>query len=267
MNHLLIHALIPARGGSKTIPRKNVKMYKDKPLLVHSIDIAKKCPFISRIVISTDCEEIKKVAMENGAEVPFIRPSDISGDFSTDLECFQHYLLWLTYAKQDIPDIIVHLRPTYPERCITDVNKMIKTFLKVRNQYDCLRTVIPIDKSPFKMYTLSEHTLQPLFTSYGNMKEPYNHVRQVLPQCYLHNGYIDIVNTKTISELKSMTGHKIYPYVMKLHNDLDIDTYQDWEKSKAFVKEKKEDKDKKESVVALKGVKMSISPPIDIPKK
>lgn len=231
-NKTIVHALIPARGGSKSIPRKNIKRYKEYPLLVHSILSATEVPFIKRIVVSTDCPEIKRIAIENGAEAPFLRPKDISGDFSTDIECFQHYLSWLRFMDQEVPDVIVHLRPTYPERDSTILQKCLSAFLLVKEKYSCLRTVVPIDKSLFKMYTINEKetSLKPTYTNFNDIKEPYNQVRQILPTTYLHNGCIDIVNRKTIDN-GSMSGDKMYAYVMPKEETYDIDTEEDWERS------------------------------------
>lgn len=226
-----IHALIPARGGSKSIPRKNIKEYREKPLLVHSIELALSCTLISRVVVSTDDVEIQKIAKAAGAEAPFLRPSHISGDHAVDFDCFQHYYSWLKFAKQEAPDVIVHLRATYPERSPTLLNKCIKTFLKHRDSYDSLRTVVPIEKSPFKMYLIEDEQLLPLFPTFRNLHEPYNNVRQVLPKCYLHNGCIDIVKKETIRHKNSMTGDKIYPYVMDQKETYDLDTNVDWARS------------------------------------
>jgi CMP-N,N'-diacetyllegionaminic acid synthase len=230
----IIHAFIPARGGSKGIPYKNIKSYKGLPLIAHAINLAKKSKLIKKIIVSTDCKKIKEIAEKYGAEVPFIRPSNISTDFSPDIKCFQHYLSWAEYAKEEIPDIIVHLRATYPERNIELLNETINTFLKNKDKYTSLRTVIPVYKSPYKMYTISENKKQlvPLFNLYKNIKEPYNHVRQLLPQTYLHNGCIDIINTKTINN-GSMTGDMIYPFVMKDTDNYDIDSLDDLDRSES----------------------------------
>ena len=230
-NNIIIHALIPARGGSKSIPKKNVKIYKKYPLLVHSINVAKDISFISKIVVSTDCDEIKNIALKNGADVPFLRPSNISGDYSTDIECFQHYISWLKVNKKKIPDIIVHLRPTYPERNNDILYKCLTKFIDIRDIYTSLRTVVPINKSLFKMYTIdSDKTLKPTYEVFNNIKEPYNQVRQILPITYLHNGCIDIINTKII-ENGSISGDKIYPYIMEDNETYDIDTNDDWKRS------------------------------------
>ena len=230
-NNIIIHALIPARGGSKSIPRKNIKIYKKYPLLVHSINVAKDIKFISKIIVSTDCNEIKNIALENGADVPFLRPSNISGDYATDIECFQHYITWLKCNNNIIPDIIVHLRPTYPERNNDIVYKCLKKFIEIRDTYTSLRTVVPIDKSLFKMYTInSDQILKPTYEVFDSIKEPYNQVRQILPKTYLHNGCVDVMNTKII-ENGSISGDKIYPYIMEDNEIYDIDTTDDWNKS------------------------------------
>jgi N-acylneuraminate cytidylyltransferase len=231
-NKIIIHSLIPARGGSKSIPKKNIRKYNEYPLLVHSIKTAQKEPLIKRVVVSTDCQETKKIALAYGADVPFIRPSIISDDYSTDIECFQHYIEWLKQYNQELPDIIVHLRPTYPKRNKEILNECLIKFLSVKNKYSSLRTVVPIDKSLFKMYTLDEkdNSLICTYKNYNNIYEPYNQVRQILPKTYLHNGCIDIIKRDTI-EKGSISGDKIYAFIMPKEETYDIDTEEDWEKS------------------------------------
>lgn len=229
--NLVIHALIPARYGSKGIRLKNIKIYDGYPLMAHSIMLARRCQYISDVVVSTDSVEFKKIALKYGASVPFLRPSQISGDYSTDLECFEQYIDFLKYAKRTIPDIIVHLRPTYPERTSDLINKCVRTFLINYKNYDSLRTVIPLRKSLFKMYTINNNLLIPTYQQYKDIKEPHNQVRQLLPQTYLHNGCIDIVKTSTIINKKSICGTKIYPYIMNKNDNNDIDTPSDWNAS------------------------------------
>lgn len=230
MNNLIIHTLIPARGGSKSIKKKNIKLYKKIPLLVHSIKLSKDIKIINKTVVSTDCSITQEIAIKNGAEVPFLRPKNISGDLSTDYECFIHYVEWLKKNKKQIPDIIIHLRPTYPERSKILLEDCIKIFIKNKNNYDSLRTVVPIEKSLFKMYLIDNKQLIPTYEKYKNINKPYNQPRQILPKTYLHNGCIDIINTKTLFS-GSITGSKIYPYIMNENETYDIDTEEDWNKS------------------------------------
>lgn len=222
-----ILCIIPARSGSKGLPHKNIKDYRGKPLLAWSIEQAQLCRYEMKIVVSTDSKEYADIAMKSGAEAPFLRPSEISGDLSTDYECMKHSVEWLKQNQQYCPDIVLQLRPTSPLRKVEDINNAIGLFLENRENYDSLRSVIEFEKSPYKMYTLTENTLVPLFKKVDDIDEPYNKCRQILPKCYLHNGYIDIFNT-SILETGTISGEKIYPYVMDKEDTLDIDEAKDW---------------------------------------
>ena len=220
-----IVAVIPARGGSKRIPGKNIKTYCGKPLIYWSINIAQQSKYITDIVLSTDCPKIANVGKEYGACVPFLRPSAISGDLATDHEFMIHYLRWAK-TNNEYPDLIIQLRPTYPNRKLDILDDCIKTFLNKPN-YDSLRTVCPTEKPPYKMYTVQDNKLVPLFLSVGNIMEPYNQPAQILPITYWHNGYIDIVKPATIIN-GSVSGKHIYPYVMDKSEIDDIDTMNEW---------------------------------------
>ena len=98
-------------------------------------------------------------------------------------------------------------------------------------EYDSLRTVVKMDKSPFKMYHIENDVLTPYFTEYNGIKEPYNNVRQLFPQNYLHNGCVDIIKTSVIVNGNSMSGTKIYPYIMDDNEVNDIDTIEDFSNS------------------------------------
>ena len=222
-----ILCIIPARSGSKGLPHKNIKDYRGKPLLAWSIEQAQLCRYDMKIVVSTDSKEYADIAMKYGAEAPFLRPYEISGDLSTDYECMKHSVEWLKENQQYYPDIVLQLRPTSPLRKVEDINKAIGLFLENRENYDSLRSVVEFEKSPYKMYTLTENTLVPLFKKVDNIDEPYNQCRQILPKCYLHNGYIDIFNT-SILENATISGERIYPYVMNKEDTLDIDEAKDW---------------------------------------
>lgn len=222
-----ILCIIPARSGSKGLPHKNIKDYRGKPLLAWSIEQAQLCRYDMKIVVSTDSKEYADIAMKYGAEAPFLRPSEISGDLSTDYECMKHSVEWLKENHQYYPDIVLQLRPTSPLRKVEDIDNAVCLFLENRENYDSLRSVVEFEKLPYKMYTLTENTLVPLFKKVDNIDEPYNQCRQILPKCYLHNGYIDIFNT-SILENATISGERIYPYVMNKEDTLDIDEAKDW---------------------------------------
>lgn len=222
-----ILAIIPARSGSKTLPYKNIKLLNGKPLLAYSIEHATQSKYDMRIVVSTDSEEYANIAREWGAETPFLRPSSISQDDSTDLECMQHCLEYLKMAEEYDPDIIVHLRPTQPQRKVEDLDKALDIFIQLYDEYDSLRSVVPVEKTPYKMYTIDGIELKPLFQEVNGIKEPYNMGRQQLPQVYLHNGYIDLIKTKVIMS-GSMSGKRILCWRMLKTDNVDIDTQQDF---------------------------------------
>ena len=228
-----ILCIIPARSGSKGIPNKNIKNLAGKPLIAWSIEQAKKSKYEMRIIVSTDSEEYAKIAREYGAETPFLRPREISQDLSTDLEFIGHGLEELKNENY-VPDFIVQLRPTYPTRKVEILDKTIKLFIENRNKYDSLRTVIPFDKSPYKMYLVEKEELIPLFKEVNGIKEPYNQCRQNLPETYLHNGYIDILNSDIIKN-GTISGEKIYQYLMSGDEYHDIDYEKDFEEVEKII--------------------------------
>ena len=228
-----ILCLIPARSGSKGLKDKNIRDFKGKPLIAHSILQAKECDFgeSMRIIVTTDSKKYAEVAKKYGAEVPFIRPADISQDMSTDLEFMKHAVHWLKENENYEADIILQLRPTQPLRKVEDINKTLSIFIENYANFDSLRTVIEFEKSPYKMYRINNNVLEPLFTSVDDItNEPYNQCRQKLPTTYLHNGYIDILKTSILQEDK-ISGSKIFPYIMNKKDTIDIDTEEDWIKA------------------------------------
>lgn len=224
-----ILCIIPARSGSKGIKNKNIMDFNGKPLLAWSIEQAQKCNYEMKIIVSTDSQEYANIAIKYGAEVPFLRPSEISHDLATDFEFINHCVNWLKTNENYTCDIILQLRPTSPTRKIEDLNKALDLFIKNKENFDSLRSVIPFEKSPFKMYSINDDELKPLFNEVNSIKEPYNQPRQILPQCYLHNGYIDILNTSILNE-NTISGKNILPLIMDDNNNLDIDNISDLNK-------------------------------------
>jgi len=221
-----ILCIIPARSGSKGIPHKNIMNFRGQPLMKWSIDQAHASKHKMRVIVSTDSMEYAKLAQSFGAETPFLRPPEISQDLSTDFDCFQHAVKWLKEMEDYTPDIIVQLRPTYPTRTVTVIDACIDTFLKNMDSFDSLRTVVPYEKSPYKMYRVVGGYLKPLFMHVDGKDEPHNMCRQALPHCYLHNGYVDIFKTDLL-KLNTVSGYRIYPYIMNTEETYDIDTEKD----------------------------------------
>jgi len=172
-----ILCIIPARSGSKGIKNKNILNYKGFPLLTWSIKQAMSCKYNMRIIVSTDTKQYADIALKYGAEVPFLRPNNISEDLSTDFEFINHCVNWLKEHENYSCDIILQLRPTSPTRKIEDINKALDLFIKNRYKYDSLRSVIALEKSPYKMYYINNNTLKPLFKNINNIFEPFNQPR------------------------------------------------------------------------------------------
>lgn len=228
-------ALIPARGGSKGIPRKNIKPFAGFPLIAWSIAAARQSSQVTRVIVSTDDEEIAAVAREYGAETPFLRPAELAQDNTTDLPVFEHALHWLEQNEGYQPEVVVQLRPTSPIRPQGMVDEAIRLLL-AHADADCVRGVVPAGQNPFKMWRFhgKDQPLTPLLEVEG-IPEPYNAPRQILPPVYWQTGHIDAIRTATILHKHSLTGSVIYPLVIDPRYTVDIDTPADWAKYEALV--------------------------------
>jgi CMP-N,N'-diacetyllegionaminic acid synthase len=217
-----ILALIPARSGSKAVPDKNVRTVAGKPMLAHSIEQAHACELISRCVVSTDSERYATVAKGYGAEVPFLRPEELSRDLSTDLEAFTHALAWLKDNEGYEPDICVHLRPTFPTRDVADISAMIEILLD-NPELDSVRSIVPAHETPYKMWHREDGGRITAVVDGADLplSEPFNLPRQMLPQTYSQNACIDVLRTRVVTELRSMTGPNIHGYLMSAFEDVD----------------------------------------------
>lgn len=224
-----ILAIIPARGGSKSIPRKNILDFAGHPLLAYSIAAGLTAKSINRVIVSTDDKEIAEIARRYGAEVPFIRPAKYAQDDTPDLPVFVHTLQWLIRHEGYRPDAIVHLRPTSPLRRVKQIDASVQLLLN-HPEADSVRTVIVPCQNPFKMWTIQTNGfLKPLIKT--KRKEAYNLPRQTLPKVFWQTGYVDAIRTSTILEKHSMTGNRILPLVLNPDNWIDIDTLDDWQKA------------------------------------
>jgi YrbI family 3-deoxy-D-manno-octulosonate 8-phosphate phosphatase len=221
-------AIIPARGGSKGIPRKNIRNFSGYPLIAWSIAVAKQSALVTRVIVSTDDEEIAAVAREFGAETPFLRPAAHAQDNTTDLPVFEHALAWLAEHEGYKPDVVVQLRPTSPIRPRGLVDKAIEILL-AHPDADSVRGVVSAGQNPHKMWRLPQGENSPMknLLDVEGIDEPYNAPRQILPPVYWQTGHIDAIRTATILN-GSMSGKNIYPLVIDPHFTVDIDNLQDW---------------------------------------
>jgi N-acylneuraminate cytidylyltransferase len=218
--------VVPARGGSKSIPRKNIRPLGGVPLLAYSIEAGLRARLVDRVIVSTDDEEIAEIARTWGADVPFLRPDAIADDATPDLPVFQHVIGWLEAHTGSIPEIVVQLRPTSPVRPPDCVDSAIE-LLRRDETIDSVRGVAQASQNPYKMWRLQpDGTLAPLLAV--DAAEAYNLPRQKLPQTYWQTGHVDAVRTNVIRERASMSGARIQPLVINVAYACDIDTEADW---------------------------------------
>jgi YrbI family 3-deoxy-D-manno-octulosonate 8-phosphate phosphatase len=226
-------AIVPARGGSKGIPGKNIKRLGGFPLIAYSIAAGLQAHSVHRVLVSTDDENIARVAREWGAEVPFLRPAELAQDNTTDWPVFDHTLRWLEENEGYQPEIVVQLRPTSPFRRVSHIDDAI-ALLRENAQADAVRTVCLPRENPFKMWLDGgDGWMQPLMKGYG--EEPYNQPRQELPVAWWQTGSVDACRARTIRELRSMTGRRILPLKMSATDVIDMDSPADWEMSETLL--------------------------------
>jgi YrbI family 3-deoxy-D-manno-octulosonate 8-phosphate phosphatase len=230
-----ILALIPARGGSKGIPRKNIRLFAGQPLIAYSIAAGLQAKGVTRVIVTTDDEEIAEVARGCGAETPFLRPTELAQDGTLDLPVFQHALNWLAQHEDYHPQAVVHLRPTTPIRPPDLVDRSVSLLL-AHPEADSVRGITPAHQNPFKMWLMDEEDkpIHPLMTIPG-IDEPYNSPRQVLPKAYTHTGLIDTIRPATILEINSMSGRIILPVLFDPAYDADLDTLEDWKHAEQYL--------------------------------
>jgi len=212
-------AIIPARGGSQGIPKKNIKPLAGYPLIAYSVVACKLSGMIQRTIVSTDSEEIALISQQFGAEVPFLRPPEISKDTSTDIEFVQHALDWFCTSEGHEPKYLAHIRPTTPLRDPTVVDEAIRKIMKYPESTG-LRSVHETRESPYKLFGMDGDYLAGLFPE-DPRKEYYNMPRQAFPPAYQPNGYVDVINVHTVRQLNSLHGHKILAFITPDVGELD----------------------------------------------
>jgi N-acylneuraminate cytidylyltransferase len=224
-------AIIPARGGSKSIPRKNIRPMDGVPLLAYSIEAGLTARTVDRVIVSTEDEEIAEIARAWGADVPFLRPVALAGDDTPDLPVFQHAIGWLEANAGCVPEIVVQLRPTSPLRPPDCVGAAID-LLRRDETVDSVRGVIQATQNPYKMWRLNpDDTMAPLLAREGADADAYNRPRQKLPQTYWQTGHVDAIRTRVIREQASMSGKRIRALVLNAAYACDIDTEDDWRRT------------------------------------
>ena len=190
LDKFYVTALIPARGGSKRLPRKNVKLLNSKPLIAWSVEVAKASKYIDQVIVSTDDEEIKQISEQYGAEVPFIRPEHLSNDTASSFDVIKHAIEQLGIEDQN--HLIVLLQPTSPLRTTFDIDKALEFFKT--NDADGVVSISECEHSPLWANSLPENFSMKNFIR----PELVGKRSQDLPKYYRLNGSIYISDSKVI---------------------------------------------------------------------
>ncbi len=226
-----ILAIIPARGGSKGVPRKNIKELAGKPLLAWVLDAAKNSKHVNRVIVSTDDQEIANIAREHGGEIPFMRPAELAVDLSTDMDYLTHVLNELKEREGYIPEVVVNLRPTAPLTTADDIDRGVEALL-ADPEADAARPIIESPKHPYKALKMTEDGkyLEPMLPeSFTGFAAPHDLPRQLFPKIYIHTGAMDVLRPRTILELNSTSGKNLTYFHADPLNYVNIDSPADFE--------------------------------------
>lgn len=218
-------AVIPARSGSKGVANKNIKLLAGHPLIAYSIVAALRTDNVERVIVSTDSEYYASIAREYGAEVPFLRPAEISGDRSGDYEWVQHLLNWMQDNEGFQPDYLVNLRPTTPLR---KPNYIREAIMRIQNDVKAtaLRSVHEMSETAYKAVEIDRGYLKCIFSGSLDL-DLANQPRQMFPKTYVANGYVDIYKSPYVIKNKKILGDKVIAYVTP--RVVEVDTIDDFD--------------------------------------
>lgn len=211
-----VFALITARSGSKGIPDKNLKLIGNHSLLEWSIKCALKSSQVTKVFLSTDSAEYGKLGESFGAIVPFLRPAELASDTAVDLDVFKHFLTEI----KELPQAIVHIRPTTPLRNPQIINDAVDKFMELKKEITSLRSVHEMSESAYKTFEVSDQGLLKPIESVSD-GEKANLPRQAFPKTYQANGYVDVLNPEFILKEHKLHGDKIFAFKTPVVTEVD----------------------------------------------
>jgi N-acylneuraminate cytidylyltransferase len=224
-----IVAVIPARSGSKGVVDKNIKLLAGYPLMAYSIAAAKQAKYIDRIIVSTDSSKYADIARKYGAEVPFLRPPEISGDSSTDYDFVKHLIEWISHNESQLPEYLVHLRPTTPLRDAKYIDVAVERIIQ-SDEATALRSVHEMSESAYKAFEIEDERLKSVGSGSFAL-DTFNDPRQGFTKTYQANGYVDVLKSSFVAANKKLHGDYVMafvtPYVVEIDtiNDFDFLEY------------------------------------------
>jgi CMP-N-acetylneuraminic acid synthetase len=221
-------ALIPARSGSKRIPRKNIRLLNGIPLIGYSIMCAFETKLFSEIIVSTEDAEIADIARQFGASVPDLRPIEYAQDLSPDIEWVEHAITTLASNELADRDFVTILRPTSPFRSAQTVRNAISLF-RENVWAESLRAMEVTFKHPGKMWTVnSVGEATPFLDQLNRLVPTHDSPTQSLPKVWIQNASLEIVRAGTILSKNSISGSRILSFQMPGQEGFDINTELDW---------------------------------------
>jgi len=226
-----ILGIITARGGSKSIPGKNIKPLAGKPLIAWTIEAALKSRILNRVIISTDDKEIAEISKKWKAEVSFLRPSDLARDDSPTLPVLQHAVSWLESSEGYKPELIVTLQPTSPLRNAEQIDRAIS--LLQTSGADSVVSVCVVEHSPYWMKRIEGGRVYPFLND-----DMENLSRQELPPVYRPNGAIYVTRHEVLMKKNRILGNDTRAIVMDAESSIDIDTPLDFQLAELILKER-----------------------------
>jgi len=223
---LKVITIIPARGGSKSIPKKNIQLLGPKPLVAYSIEYSLSSSQVSKTVVSTDSSEIADISKSFGADVPFLRPAKYATDESRDYDFMRHALDYFE-SLGEVYDLYILLRPTSPVRPQGLIQRAIEIFEENLGATS-VRSVAIAKEHPYRAWLENSNGTIDGFVS--NVSESYNLPRQQLPLVYFQTGDVEAVSRETILE-GSISGGSVYPLVIDHSEMIDIDQWEDFSRA------------------------------------
>jgi len=216
-------AVVPARGGSKGIPRKNLQLLGGRPLVAHAVAAGRQAALVSRVLCSTDDPDIAAAAREAGAEVPFLRPPELAQDTTEDWPVFVHALDWLEQHASWVPELIVNLRPTSPLRTARHVDDAIRLLLQTGA--DSVKAVCLARQHPHKMWLRRpDAQIEPFLETPFRLSRGPDVPRAELEDVYWQNGVVDVTRYKVVRGQRVMIGQRVAGLVTEPDESIDIDT-------------------------------------------
>jgi CMP-N,N'-diacetyllegionaminic acid synthase len=219
-------ALIPARSGSKRVTDKNIRVLSGHPLMAYTISAAIASGIFDAVVVSTDSEAYAEIARHYGARTPFLRPMDIAGSTSPDIEWVEWTLSRLT-AREQSCDCFSILRPTSPFRLPETIQRAWRQFISLP-QADSLRAVEKCREHPGKMWVLRGEVMYPLMPL-SPAEQPWHSSQYAsLPEVYVQNASLEIAWTRVVRESRTISGQTIMPFLTEGFEGFDINNAEDW---------------------------------------